>query len=94
MSILSGWLNACAFCRVQREAYREGDMEGWEAGGRGGAAVVQAACREDVTGEWVAWARAEPHLKHVLHVCDFGRVEAQRLVEHRRRLPSPKGGIP
>jgi len=46
VSILSGWLNACAFCRVQREAYREGDMEGWEAGGRGGAAVVQAACGE------------------------------------------------
>ena len=58
-----------------------------------GAAVVQAACGEDVTGEWVAWAGAEPHVKHVLHVCDAGRVETQRLVERRRRLPSPKGGM-
>ena len=59
MSILSGWLNACAFCRVQREAYREGDMEDREAGGRGGggsASSVRGVSREDVTGEWVAWA--------------------------------------
>ena len=56
-----------------------------------GVAVVQAACGEDVTGEWVAWAGAEPHLKHPVHACDAGRVETQRLVERRRRLPSPKG---
>ena len=31
------------------------------------------------------------HRKHGLHVCDAGRVEAQRLVEHRRVLPSNKG---
>eukprot|EP00964_Phaeocystis_antarctica_P063582 scaffold38171_cov50-Phaeocystis_antarctica.AAC.2 len=29
-----GWLNACAFYRVQREAHHEGDMEGQETGGR------------------------------------------------------------
>jgi hypothetical protein len=58
-----------------------------------GVAVVQAACGEDVTGEWVAWAGAEPHLEHVLHVCDAGRVETQRLVECWRVLPSPKEGI-
>eukprot|EP00964_Phaeocystis_antarctica_P063590 scaffold38171_cov50-Phaeocystis_antarctica.AAC.10 len=39
-------------------------------------------------------ACAEPHRKHVVYVCDAGRVEAQRLVERRRALPSPKGGIP
>ena len=58
-----------------------------------GVAVVQAACREDVTGEWVAWAGAAPHVKHPGHARDFGRVETQRLVERRRRLPSPKGGM-
>ena len=58
-----------------------------------GVAVVQAACGEDVTGEWVAWAGAAPHVKHVLHVCDAGRVETQRLVECWRVLPSPKEGI-
>ena len=32
VSRLSGWLNTCAFCRVQREAYHECDMR---AGGKG-----------------------------------------------------------
>ena len=35
VSKLSGWLNAVADCRVQREAYHEGDMEGQETGRRG-----------------------------------------------------------
>ena len=34
VSRLSGWLNAVADCRVQWEAYHEGDMEGQETGGR------------------------------------------------------------
>ena len=33
------------------------------------------------------------HLEHVLHVCDAGRVEAQRLFERRRELPSRTEGI-
>ena len=33
------------------------------------------------------------HLKHPGHVRDAGRVEAQRLVERRRVLPSQKGGM-
>ena len=33
------------------------------------------------------------HIEHVVHVCDAGRVEAQRLVERRRSLPSGKGSI-
>ena len=36
VSRLSGWLNAVADCRVQREAHHEGDMEGQETGGRWG----------------------------------------------------------
>ena len=37
--------------------------------------------------------RREAHLKHVLHVSDAGRVDAQRFVERIRVLPSPKGGM-
>ena len=44
------------------------------------------------SGEWVAWAGAE-HVKQVVHVSEAGGVEAQRLVERNRVLPSPKGGM-
>ena len=30
------------------------------------------------------------HVKHVPHVCDVGRVEAQRLIERRRALRSKR----
>eukprot|EP00964_Phaeocystis_antarctica_P079950 scaffold49868_cov57-Phaeocystis_antarctica.AAC.3 len=33
------------------------------------------------------------HREDAVHICDAGRVEAQRLVEHRRILPSRKGSI-
>jgi len=33
------------------------------------------------------------HVKHGHHVCDAGGVEAQRLVERHRALPSRKGSI-
>eukprot|EP00964_Phaeocystis_antarctica_P130451 scaffold94312_cov54-Phaeocystis_antarctica.AAC.2 len=33
------------------------------------------------------------HVEHLLHGCDAGRVEAQRLVERRRVLPSRKEGV-
>eukprot|EP00964_Phaeocystis_antarctica_P013181 scaffold7220_cov45-Phaeocystis_antarctica.AAC.2 len=33
------------------------------------------------------------HVEHVAHVRDAGRVEAQRLVERRRFLPSRKAGV-
>jgi len=33
------------------------------------------------------------HLEHAGHVCDLGGVEAQRLVERRRALPSRKEGM-
>ena len=44
-------------------------------------------CSMAPTGEWVAWAGAGAHLKHVPHARDAGRVEAQRLVERIRVLP-------
>ena len=40
-----------------------------------------------------ARARGGTHVKHVAHIRDAGRVEAQRLVERRRILPSRKEGI-
>ena len=48
VSRLSGWLNATAFCRVERRACDAGRGAGREAGGRGAAAAraaVRAACR-------------------------------------------------
>eukprot|EP00964_Phaeocystis_antarctica_P009640 scaffold5248_cov49-Phaeocystis_antarctica.AAC.3 len=33
------------------------------------------------------------HVEHAVHVRDAGRVEAQRLVERRRVLPSRKEGV-
>eukprot|EP00964_Phaeocystis_antarctica_P057080 scaffold33736_cov50-Phaeocystis_antarctica.AAC.4 len=33
------------------------------------------------------------HVEHVEHGCDLGRVEAERLVERRRVLPSRKEGV-
>ena len=32
------------------------------------------------------------HVEHLVHVRDAGGIEAQRLVERKRTLPSHKGG--
>ena len=57
VSRLSGWLNADAVCRVEREAWEEERHAGRAAGGRG-ATVAQAACLEDPTVEVAGRARA------------------------------------
>ena len=44
VSRLSGWLNAHADCRVDREGMRRGRHAGWEAGRRW-VAVTYAACK-------------------------------------------------
>ena len=68
-------------------------MRGRVAGGRGGA-VAQAAYSQDLTVEVASGQGTRgAHLEHGLHVCDAGRVEAQRLVECRRSLPSGKESI-
>ena len=59
-SKLSGWLNTDAYCRVERRAYDAGRDPGQEAGG--------------AVGRLRGTRRA--HLKHILHGCDLGRVEA------------------
>ena len=90
VSKLSGWLNADARCR--------------EKGGSigGGATCGQADGRVGWGGRWRKQQRGPDcggsgqgtrgaHPKHLRHVCDPGRVEAQRLVERGRGLPSRKG---
>ena len=87
VSKVSGWLNACAYCRVQRGAWEAGDMQSrWGGGLDGSGKHVGAIQMED-------WAGAEPHRKHVIHVRDARRVDTQQLVERIRALPSPKAGI-
>ena len=60
---------------------------GWEAGGW----CMQCICVHcgGVSSVRAGHARGGAHHEHVLHACDAGRVEAQRLVERRRHfLPS------
>ena len=87
VSRLSGWLNADANCRVTPR-HVEGDKGGWEARDAwwrcGGARSVHGG-----TNWTLGTARARgAHVKHVVHARDTGRVEAQRLVERVRALPS------
>eukprot|EP00964_Phaeocystis_antarctica_P096871 scaffold63096_cov53-Phaeocystis_antarctica.AAC.2 len=98
---LSGWLNAVACCRVARGA------PGCATGGHAVREEVRPGMREGV-GLWrsnrhVHTVRARlkaggqgtrgAHPEHVVHVRDAGRVEAERLVERRRGLPSRKAGM-
>ena len=90
VSKLSGWLNADANCRVERRAcdVRPGRREGV------GFAAMQSACTGRArlkTGG--GQGRRGAHLEHVGHGRDAGRVEAERLVERRRVLPSRKAGM-
>ena len=57
-------------------------------------AATQVAC----TGRarlkaWAQGTRGARHPEHPAHVCDLGRVEAERLVERSRALPSRKAGM-
>ena len=79
-----------------REGMRCGG-ERCEAGG-GRAWGVVAARQEACTGEGPtqglgAKGTRRAHAEHVAHVSDTGGVEAQRLVEGRRGLPSPREGM-
>ena len=65
-----------------------------EAGGPVGGGGTQAACT--CVARLKAWgprARAEAHVEHVAHGRDAGGVQAQRLVEGRRALPSRGEGM-
>ena len=92
VSKLSSWLKADAACRVGMDAMTRGEVRARRRERRG-ARAAQAVCRQETNWESGAWHALGARLKHVLHVCDFGRVETQRLVERRRGLPSQQKGI-
>ena len=85
VSKLNGWLKATAFYRVEKRGHTKwGEVR---AGRREGAwaAAAQAAWR--LGGQGTGGA----HMEHEAHGCDAGSVEAQRLVERPRVLPSRVG---
>ena len=92
VSKLSGWLKAFAFCRVEGRACDAGGVEVWsrEAGGP----VVwwrhdkRHVHRNGPTQSLGAKGTHAAHAEHVNHGRDAGGVEAQRLVEGLRVLPS------
>ena len=75
VSMLSGWLNARAYCPVTPR-HVEGDLGGWVVRGRVAAVAVHAACTEEPAGHWSRHARGGAHPKHARHANDAGRVEA------------------
>ena len=88
VSQLSGWLKACASCRVEREGHAmRGEVRtGRREGVRRRRRKQRARLRPDskLGGQGTRGA----HVEHLLHVRDLGRVEAERLVELVRLLPS------
>ena len=58
-------------------------------GGGSAQAAFRGKARLKAGGQGTCGA----HVEHLLHGRDLGRVEAQRLVERRRALPSRKEGM-
>eukprot|EP00964_Phaeocystis_antarctica_P162443 scaffold136764_cov401-Phaeocystis_antarctica.AAC.1 len=69
VSKLSDWLNAYAFCRVERRAYDAGQGVGGEAGGRG-ATTTQAACTGRAPQKAGGQGTRGAHPKHLVHARD------------------------
>jgi hypothetical protein len=94
VSKLSGWLKRLAFCRVEGRACDAGKGRCEPGGGR--ACGVVAAHKRHAWGPTLKRLGAKgtrgAHVEHVKHGRDAGGVEAQRLVEGRRALPSRRGG--
>ena len=84
---LSGWLNDDARCRESKERRTVWYYLGQQAGGGG-----RPRCMRGVQGrarlQIGSRVRGGAHEEHAVHVCDAGCVEAQRLVERIRGLPS------
>ena len=94
VSKLSGWLKTDAYCRVERE--RAYTMRAARCGpecGRacGVAAVLKRHARRGVDSRLGGQGTGGAHMEHEAHGCDAGSVEAQRLVERPRVLPSRVG---
>ena len=91
VSKLSGWLKALASCRVEGRAcdYAGGRGASREAGGPVVWWRHTRGMHEDGPTQGLgAKGTREAHVEHVLHGRDAGGVEAQRLVEGPRVLPS------
>ena len=94
VSKLSAWLNADAYCRVERRASDVGRGAAREESGRWGwrqrkRHVHGVGPTQGLGGQGTRGA----HVEHAAHGRDLGRVEAERLVERRRVLPSRKAGM-
>ena len=89
---LSGWLNSDAYCPAKRRAYEVGGMRAARRE-RVGWLPCEERAGEGLKGDHGVRGTGGAHVEHGLHGGDAGRVEAQRLVERRRFLPSRKEGI-
>ena len=89
---LSGWLNASAYCPAKRRAFTVGGMC---AGRRERVGWLRCKERagEGLKGDHGVRGTGGAHVEHDFHGGDIGRVEAQRLVDLFRVLPSRKEGI-
>ena len=90
VSKLSGWLNADAYCRESKGGHTVRASLGELRVGGGKVAGAGGASSALTKGSIADWGHRHgdggAHLEHVFHGCDFGCVEAQRLVERRRGL--------
>jgi hypothetical protein len=96
VSKLSGWLKADAYCRVEGEGMRCGGERcaSREAGGPGVVAAHKRHARgKGPTQGLGAKGTRGAHVEHEVHGRDAGGVEAQRLVEAPRELPSRREGM-
>ena len=55
--------------------------------------VARAACMRRARLKAGGQGTRGAHVEHPVHVCNLGRVEAERLVERLRLLPSRKAGM-
>ena len=88
VSKLSGSLNADASCAESKAGHTIwGEMRPGERKGVGRRRTGRA--------RWKAGGQGtrETHVEHIAHISDAGCLEAQRLVERRRLLPSRKESI-
>ena len=89
---LSGWLKATACCPVERRVFKAGDVWAGRCERVGWLRCKERAV-EGLKGDQGVRGTGGAHVEHDFHGGDIGRVEAQRLVERRRVLPSRKEGI-
>ena len=94
VSKLSGWLKASAYCRVKTRARNVGGTRYGPGGVRAlCVAATQSACTGRARLKTGVQGTRGAHEEHLVHGRDLGRVEAERLVEGIRALPSRNAGM-